>query len=1131
MKKIYFSLLLIGGILFNTCKAQYVTIPDAVFVTWLQNNGFASCMNGNQMDTTCAALFDSIQINCSNVAIRDLTGVQYFKNLIGLGCAFDSLYTIPALPKSLQLMNCQSNNLTSLPALPPGMRVILCDNNYLDTLPTLPDTLNGLSCNYNHLVRLPALPDSLERLLCNNNQLSTLPALPAGLTNLGCSNNNLTSIPTLPDSLNSFICNSNPNLTCLPLLNTVVYMQFFGTAVTCLPNYGNVGFSSPAVYTLPICGVSDTSACLSMRNIRGLCYYDQNNNCIFDNIDLGLNYIKVQLYNGGVLKQQVFTSTGGKYFFAAPPDSNYTVQIDTTLQPLKSSCPDSGYYSISVPAVDSISANNNFALKCSLNGFDIGVRSIINYGAAPTPNANIGVKAVAGDLSQLFGSSCAAGVSGKVQLIFNGPVNYTGPALGALNPSSISGDTITWNIADFGPVNALTAFNLNFHVSAGAGLGAQICFTVNVTPLNGDFNQSNNTGNYCFEVVNAMASQEKEVYPTDFVASTDQWLTYTIKFQNVGSSTATNIRITDQLDSNLDPSTFQILAYSASNVTQLFGRSVVFSFPNINLPDSLASSTLSRGYVQYKIKMLQNTLAGTQVHNSANVYFGSNGAIVTNTTTNTLCSTASTGMGLTITCGDSVNFNGHFYHLSGTYSDTLLTARGCDSVSTLYLTVIGDSISRFDTICSGDSLNFYGENISAPGNYTVVLAGNLSCDTFVALHLTVLSPIPTTYIYDTICQGDSVAFNSGFADTTGTYLAHLNSHNGCDSVVSLQLLVKPSQFTILYDTICAGDTMVYDGYHISTTNIYGFQFTNAQGCDSIIAINLYVRAPVSNTYIYDTICSGDSVAFQGGYYHSSGTYPVHIGNQFGCDSLVTLNLNVIPPVPVTNLYDTLCQGDSAAFNGGYFDATGNFTAHLTAQTGCDSMVVLNLTVYPLPVVNFSWAYLVSQGYLLDYNTDTVWCVFQPLHIMPLAGGTPFGGVYTGMAVNNGAIYADSINTNSFMFPGLIDTIAYTVTLNGCSTSVTDTLHIEICEGINDINADNLFTIYPNPAKDYVILETNPEAIGNTVRFTDITGREVVGLQITGYKLQVNTNGFAAGVYFVTLNDRSGRRATRKLVIQ
>ena len=760
----------------NTAKAQYVTIPDAAFVSWLQNNGYAGCINGNQLDTTCSTVLNATALSCSGVPIRDLTGIQYFKNLTGLACNGDSLTFLPALPDSLQYLDCNTNQLTnlpvlpsvmiqlicytnplhslpilppslqslycagnlltslpalpaamtgllcysnqlsslpalpasltnidcsgnqltSLPALPVMLAALVCISNHLDSLPVLPVTLirlwcNGnhltslpdlppvlqsldcsfnqltnlptlptslqslncyanlgisslpdlppalqaLNCGFNQLVSLPVLPPALQSLRCDVNQLTSLPALPDSLAFLNCSYNNLTSIPELPDSLYTFECRNNANLSCLPQLKIVNYLNFVATSVTCLPNYGSVDSSIPPLNTVPLCGLFNPSGCPVFWDISGITYYDQNSNCRLDSVDIGINYTKVELESGGILLQQVFTGGQGYYSFRAP-NNNYSIQVDTSNLPFTLLCLDSGYLKTSISATDSLSYSNNFAFKCRTVGFDVGAQSMVYDGANTRPASVITLHTIAGDMTELYGAHCAAGISGQVEINYTGPIIYLNPAPGALSPASVSGNTITWNVADFGTVNDYKAFNVMFSIDSFAIAHTPICFTANVTPDTGDNNLSNNTLHYCIAVITPHDPNEKEVYPSDSISESSSWLTYTIRFQNTGTASAINVRVTDTLDNSLAPSTFQLLAYSAKNLTQLFDNAVVFNFPNINLPDSATSDSASRGYVQYKIKLKDNLPIGTQIQNTADIYFDLNPAIVTNTTTNTI---------------------------------------------------------------------------------------------------------------------------------------------------------------------------------------------------------------------------------------------------------------------------------------------------------------------------------------------------------------------------------------------------------------------------------------------------------------------------------------------------------------
>ena len=66
----------------------------------------------------------------------------------------------------------------------------------------------------------------------------------------------------------------------------------------------------------------------------------------------------------------------------------------------------------------------------------------------------------------------------------------------------------------------------------------------------------------------------------------------------------------------------------------------------------------------------------------------------------------------------------------------------------------------------------------------------------------------------------------------------------------------------------------------------------------------------------------------------------------GCDSVVTLNLTVLPEVPETVESDTICYGETYTWNGVAYTATGDYVDTLANVHGCDSVVTLHLTVLP-----------------------------------------------------------------------------------------------------------------------------------------------------------------------------------------
>ena len=632
-----------------------------------------------------------INLNCyGNTRLQTLPYLP--ASLLFLDCSFDSLFNLPALPSYLKSLSCQQNNLlslpalpsslyelycgynhlTSLPSLPPLLRSLWCSNNSIltipslpssltdfqcqhnniSTLPALPSNLSNLDAGYNLLSLLPALPNSLSFIICDNNSLQSLPALPPLLVSLSCKYNQISSIPTLgpllwnlqvdynnlsglpelKDSMGFVTCSYNNNLSCLPQLKRIINLNFLNCPVMCLPNYGNVTNSYPSLSSVPLCDVFNSSGCNFFWNISGRSYLDANNDCFFDFGESGIKNNHINLYENGNLIQQVYTGGEGFYSFDVNNFSNYIVEMDTAHLPFTSICPSSNNYLDTISANDSTVYNNDFAIKCR-NGFDVGVWSIVSTNLRPTHLSTVSIHA--GDLANFYGVHCASGISGDLTITINGNAHYYSPVPGSTAPTSVNGNVITFHITDFGNSGSYFAFILETDTLATSG--SQICFDAFVTPTINDNNNFNNSLSTCVTVSASLDPNDKEVYPKDIIDTSQHELTYTIRFQNTGNANAENIYILDTLDNNLDLSTFQLLSTSHKSFVQILDGGIAkFNFPDINLPDSFANEPLSHGYVQYKISLKNGLSIGTQIHNTAYIYFDFNVPVVTNTTSNTI---------------------------------------------------------------------------------------------------------------------------------------------------------------------------------------------------------------------------------------------------------------------------------------------------------------------------------------------------------------------------------------------------------------------------------------------------------------------------------------------------------------
>jgi uncharacterized repeat protein (TIGR01451 family) len=112
---------------------------------------------------------------------------------------------------------------------------------------------------------------------------------------------------------------------------------------------------------------------------------------------------------------------------------------------------------------------------------------------------------------------------------------------------------------------------------------------------------------------------------------------YTLRFQNTGNDTAFLVVLRDTLPATLDPATLRPQGASHPFIWELNNDGVlVFSFPQIMLPDSTSNEPASHGFVSFRIGQQPGLPDGTLIENTAHIYFDFNEAVVTNTTWHTI---------------------------------------------------------------------------------------------------------------------------------------------------------------------------------------------------------------------------------------------------------------------------------------------------------------------------------------------------------------------------------------------------------------------------------------------------------------------------------------------------------------
>jgi uncharacterized repeat protein (TIGR01451 family) len=206
-------------------------------------------------------------------------------------------------------------------------------------------------------------------------------------------------------------------------------------------------------------------------------------------------------------------------------------------------------------------------------------------------------------------------------------------------------------------------------------------------------------------VVNSYDPNIKQVYPQNVLPGYDDWFTYTIYFQNTGNAPAFNIRLRDTLDTQLDLNTFEILGYSHPANTALNGNILDISFNNIMLPDSTSNPEGSIGYYQYRIKPTPNLPNGSQISNTAYIYFDFNAPIITNTTENNFDITVS---------ATNLKLNPESFEIYPNPSTGVFTIKDAKNIQRVEVyNVMGQEIAVF----AGDNTNKVSKQINL-SNYS-----------------------------------------------------------------------------------------------------------------------------------------------------------------------------------------------------------------------------------------------------------------------------------------------------------------------------------------------------------------------------------------------------------------------------
>lgn len=276
--------------------------------------------------------------------------------------------------------------------------------------------------------------------------------------------------------------------------------------------------------------------------------------------------------------------------------------------------------------------------------------------------------------------------------------------------------------------------------------------------------------------------------------------------------------------------------------------------------------------------------------------------------------------------------------------DTLYTQRQCDSIVTLNLHIERSSdrvAHRYVNSCGSYTWPLTGVTYTATTTADYLIDDEQVCDSTVRLHLNIY-PVAVTVMPQEACV--SYEWRGTTYSTSGSYFDTIRSSQGCDSILNLQLdIYQHNRDAVDVETAC--DSYTWHGTtYTASTALPTFDTLTVHGCDSTVRLDLTVYNSRSEVMIRE-VC--DSFTWMDGVTYTASTdMPTyHTTTVEGCDSTIMLHLTI--RYSTSSVFDTAVCETLTWIDGTTYTVSTNTPTYTFAganAVGCDSTVTLHLRV-------------------------------------------------------------------------------------------------------------------------------------------------------------------------------------------
>lgn len=432
---------------------------------------------------------------------------------------------------------------------------------------------------------------------------------------------------------------------------------------------------------------------------------------------------------------------------------------------------------------------------------------------------------------------------------------------------------------------------------------------------------------------------------------------------------------------------------------------------------------------------------------------------------------------------------------SGTYNDTIVSKKGCDSIMTITVTILNNTTASLAVAACDSFRNPINGNIyKRSGKYTGTTRNVAGCDSVVTFNVTIYKKDTTRFYYNE-CNS-ALLKNGKTVIYSGVYVDSLKGFRGCDSMVLHTVTIRRNTYAMVTLPVCLFVICPSNRAKVFyKPGIYYDTLGNKAGCDSIIEYT------VVSSSTYGTLFAKACASFKspsGKYtFTKSGTYQdTLIGiNHLGCDSFITINLVI--PVPVKKQLDVSdCRSYKVPSGSRTIIFTQQVIDMLKSRDGCDSIeYTINVTI------NRPNTGVMRSGNVLTAATTNAGAQFQWLNCD------------AGYAVISGAV-------NKQFSPGKNGNYAVEVKENNCTDTSGCTAFQLV--GIKNFKGFDLM-LSPNPNSGSFMLQSVYPLHQCNLEFTDMQGKVVQFWYVPDFKSHSFNFTVKPGLYYLRIEALEGVR--------